>query len=512
MSKLSSLIALINSLSKSERKKITIEMNFDENPADYVYLFKLIDKEPFPNQQAIKEVFTKKKPGAAFNISVNYLFESLLNILSQIRINQDSYYTLFCLLMNVKVLYEKSIYHECFQLLTRIQKESLYNENFTILLLAQKLELDYLLSLDFPGITEEELLVKQFKINDTLKKIRKINEHAFLFELLKHRILHKGNARSNKQKQELNDLVVSEMSIVSSYGFENFEIEKTHKLFQSNYLMNVGDYKSALNTFYELNNTFEKNKHLLSNPPIFYLNTIEGILESLRSIRNYDGMGYFIDILNNIQSSSSHFKMQIRCVVFQYTLFPLIDNGKFEEAKSVLNDFKEELIDKINLLIASRQVQILLYSSIVYIGTKDFAKARKTISQIFTGEKNMFSMPLFRTVRLINLIVLYELNEFNFIDFEIRSIKREVQNKERTYQIELMLFKLINKSTDHLLKNDRVILWNKTEPKLKELYNDKFELQLLRIFDFSAWIESKIKNIPLEVILKERVITTDLNL
>ncbi|MCE5332535.1 MAG: hypothetical protein LLF95_10430 [Bacteroidales bacterium] len=504
MSKFSSLILLVNSLSKAERKKIASTLSVKDNEADYVVLYKLIDKNPFEKQQNIKELFFKKRPTAAFNTAVNYLSDMLLTVLSQLRTDQDSYFSLFSMLMNAKVLYEKSIYHECFQLLTKIQNEAVKYENFSLLLIAQKMELDYLLILDFPEISEQELLSKQFKINDTLKKIRKINEHASLYELLRHRILHKGTARSNKQKQELNDLVVSEMSIVSSSGFENFEIQKNHKLFQSNYLINVGDYKSALNSFYELNNTFEKNKHLLSDPPIYYLSTIEGVLESLRTIKDYEGMSYFIIQLNNIETSSLHFKIQVRSVVFLYTLFPLIDTGKFAQAKIIIDSYKEELYDKMNLLIAARQVQLSLYAAIVYLGTKEFTKARKSISQIFAGEKNLFSMPLFRTVRLINLMILYELNEFDYIDFEVRSVKREIQNKERTYQIELMMLKLINKPIENMSKKDRDLLWGKIEPKLIEFHNNKFELQLLRIFDFTAWIEAKIKNISLSAVLEQK--------
>ncbi|MEA4839996.1 MAG: hypothetical protein VB110_03195 [Bacteroidales bacterium] len=410
--------------------------------------------------------------------------------------------------MNAKVLYEKSIYHECFQLLTKVQNEAVKYENFSLLLIAQKMELDYLLILDFPEITEQELLSKQFKINDTLKKIRKINEHASLYELLKYRILYKGTIRSNKQKQELTDLVVSEMSIVSSTGFENFEIQKNHKLFQSNYLINVGDYKSALNSFYELNNAFEMNRHLLSNPPIYYVSTIEGILESLRTIKNYEGMSYFISKLRDIESSSLHFKIQVQCVIFLYTLFPLLDSGNFDQAKVLVNNHKEELYDKMNLLIAARQVQLSLYTAIVYLGTKDFIKARKIISPILIGEKSFLSHPQYRTLRLINLMVLYELTEFDYIEFEVRSMKREIQNSERNYQIELFMLKLFNKPIDNLSKKSRDLLWIKTEPKLIEYQNNKFELQLLRVFDFTAWIESKIRKIPLSVILKEKTDST----
>lgn len=501
MSKTSSLILLVNSLSKSERKKISSDLNISNNDSDYIHLYKLIDKNQNNSQEKIKESFKETRPHAVFNTAVNHLFDTLLSLLTQLRTNQDSYFSLFNLLMNAKVLYEKSIYDECFLLLTKVQIEAVRLENFSILLIAQKMELDYLLGLDFPNIDEQELLSKQYRINDTLKKIRKINEHASLYELLKHRILHKGIARSSKQKQEFNDIVVSEMSIESSSGFENFEIQKNHKLFQSNYLMNVGDYKSALHSFYELHNTFEQNKHLLSNPPIYYLMTIEGVLESLRNIKNYEGMTYFIMQLNNIETVSSHFKIQIKYVEFLYTLLPLLDSGKFQEAKALIEKDEVNLYDKSNLLIVTRKAQLFLYTALVYIGTKEYVKARKTLSQILMSEKSVFTLLLYKTIRLVNLMVLYELNEFDYIAFEARSIKREIQNKERTYQIELLILKFVDKSLDNITKKERSDLWNKFEPVLNEFHNNKFELQLLRVFDFTAWIESKIKNISLDVVL-----------
>lgn len=503
MSKLSSLISLIHSLTKSERKKVSSFLDLDKNTADYAILYKVIDEKSTDNQQQIRADFIKLRPNAAFNTAINYLFDTLLLTLNQLRINQDSYYALFNLLMNTKVLYEKSLYQECFLLLTKIQNEAVKYENFTILLIAQKMELDYLLSLDFPDTTEQELLNKQYKINETLKKIRKINEHASLYELLKHRILHKGPVRSNKQKQEMNDLVVSEMSIVSSSGFENFEIQKNHKLFQSNYLINVGDYKSALNSYYELNNIFEQNMHLLSNPPMYYLNTIEGVLESLRTIRNYEGMTYFINQLSKLETTSVHFKFQIDCVIFLYSLLPLVDTGKFTEAFKMIEKCKESIIDKTNLLSTEKQIQILLYTAIVYLGTGEPHKARKIITRITQSERKIFSLPLFRTIRLVNLMVLYEQKEFDYMDFEIRSVKREIQNNEKSYQLEQVILKFLSKTPEELTEQKRLLLWQKLKPQIEELQNNKFEMQLLHVFNFIAWIESKVFKVPLQKVLKE---------
>jgi len=504
MSKFTSLTQLINSLSKSERKKISSTFNWQNNDADYILLYRLIDKNQLCSQQDIKELFMKKRPNAAFNTAIKHLFDTLLTILSQLRTNQDRFFSLTNLLMNAKVLFEKSIYQECFNLLKNIQEEAIQFENFNILLIAQKMELDYLLCLNFQDITEQELLTKQLKLNDTLKKIRKVNEHASLYELLKYRILNKGTARSKKHIQALNDLVVSEMSIVSSSNFENFEIKKNHKLFQSNYLIYVGDYNSALYSFYELNTIFEQNKFLLSNPPIYYLMTIEGVLDSLRNIKNYKGMSYFIDQLTHLESSSSHFMIQVKCVVFLYTIFPMIDTGRFSEAKNVVENYKDELHNKITLLIPERRIQLSLFTAIVYFGLNEHKKARKALSYIISGEKKQFSIPLLRTMRLVNLMILYELNEFDYIEFEIRSLKREIQNNDMSFQFELLILKVLGKQLSNLSEKERISLWERTLSQINIIKENKFEMQLIHTFDFTAWIESKIKNIPMELVLKER--------
>jgi hypothetical protein len=434
-----------------------------DGKSDYIYLFKIIDREQFSDIAEIKKQFAKRKPNAALNITVNYLFDTLLNILTTLRSEQDSYYSLFNMLLQAKVLYEKSIYKECFAYINKVKTEAAHYGNFAILFIAQKIEMEYLLTLDFPGITETELLSKQFEIRDTLNKIRKVNEHTFLFELLRHRVLYK------KQKQNFNDLIVSEISIVSNSEFNNFEIEKNHKLFQSNYLMHIGDYKSALNSLYELNNVFEKNMHLLSNPPFYYLSTIEGVLESLRTVRNYEGMNYFVEKLSAIKTSSNNFKIHVLCAVFLYKLFPLIDTARFAEAKELLAEYKESLFDKSSALVLARYFKLMLYEAIIYFGNKEYEKAKKKFFKIFYSGKNSISMPHYKAARLLYLMSLYELNELDDIDIEINSIRRDYG--KNIYPIERTVIKFI--------KSGRLD---------KSAMQSRVDLQLLRIFDFNMWM------------------------
>lgn len=504
MAKILSLVQLISSLSKAERKKISSVMDIQNNESDYACLYKIIEKDPYADPEDIKFNFRSQRPKAAFNTAINYLFDSLLTVLSGLRIKHDSFFTMNYLLMHAKVLFEKSIYTECFQVLEKIQQMALRYEEFNMLLHAQKMELDFLLMLNFPDCSEQKLLFKQQSLTDTLNKVRKIYQHASLYELLKFRILNKVTARSKKHIEDLNDLVVSEMSIVAGSSFENFEIKKNHKLFQSYYLNYVGDYNSAIFSFYELNILFEENRHLFTNPPVYYLMTIEGVLETLRRLKNYEDMASFVEKLKNLDSTFVHFNLQVKCVVFLYSVFPFIDTGQFSKAREVLNQYEHELHGRMNQLFLDRQIQLFLYTSIVYFGLSDYANAKKIINKVVIAKKNVFSVSMVRTIRLINLMIRYELEEFDYIEPEIRSIRREIQNSKHNYRTEKMVLKVIQKSYDNLSSTARQEEWEKAVLKIESLKNDKFEMQLINTFDFTAWVEAKIKNVPLGKILQEK--------
>lgn len=281
MLKSESLIHLINNLTKQEKKEFSLYIS-NKPEKDYIFLFRLIDDKKVSDPEELKMSFLAAKPTSSFNTVVIYLFDLLIDILTRLRTEQDSYYLLFNELLHARVLYEKSMYQECFQVLKKVKEKAVYYENHFALLVAQRLELNYLLTLDFEDMDEQKLLNKQYKMNNTLKSIRQLNEQSSLYELLKYRMINRGASRSLEETQKLDDLVTSEISIVASAGVENFEIKKNHQLFQANYFITVGDYKAAFNSFVELNKLFEENSHLWNNPPVYYLMTVEGMLESLR--------------------------------------------------------------------------------------------------------------------------------------------------------------------------------------------------------------------------------------
>ncbi|MCU0370610.1 MAG: hypothetical protein MUC31_04275, partial [Bacteroidales bacterium] len=445
MTKFQSLLLLIHSMTLAEKKAFRIRSNRKNVVPDYLTLYDQIENGREASVPSLRSEFLAKRPGASFETTVRYLYELLMETMLELRKEQDSFYHLFNKIMKARVLFEKSLYDECFELLDYVIRLAGKYENYHALLLASKLELEYLLALNFPNIDEKKLLQKQFKLNEILKYLRKINEQSALYEILKHRVINKGHARSQKQKDELNDLVFSEISIVASLNLNNFEISKLHQLFQSNYLISVGDYKSALNSYIELNNLFEANQHLWSDPPVYYLHTLEGVLESLRSIHNYEGMTYFINQLKALEGQSAGFRISLVCITYLYELFPFLDRGDFTSSMALMKKYKEPLYDKLFTLNRARQAELCLYTALIYFGNSEFQKAHKFLNQIILRGKNYYYLPLYRTVRLVNLIILYKLGDFELINYEIRSMKRDSVYTGKDYKIEKFLFRFLNR-------------------------------------------------------------------
>lgn len=94
---------------------------------------------------------------------------------------------------------------------------------------------------------------------------------------------------------KLNDLLISELSLITRGSQHNFESQKLHLLFQSFFFVNISDYKSSLKSFYDLNNLFESNESVWNFPPYDYLSTLEGILDNLRTIKYFNEMEYYIN-------------------------------------------------------------------------------------------------------------------------------------------------------------------------------------------------------------------------
>ena len=464
MNKAISLLALIKSLSKAEKRYLKLYSNLQNGEKGYLILFELLE-----NNTSIDDIYKQfciKQKGKSFDMAVKHLYKVVLNCLVHLNKQQDIQTQIFDYISKAGILFERELLNEALSELEKAEKLAIHYENDSLILLIRRTELKYLSMYDFTGMSEKQVV--------------------------------------DKQKENLNDLVLSELNLIANSSYKGFETEKLHLLFQSTYFLNSGNYKAAIRLYQDLILLFDENKHMILNPPLYYLNAILGVLDSLQSVGLYKEMPFFISRLKEMEKRdySAEFRLTVQVYIYLYEFYSLFNTGNFKSAQELQQQNEELIFKKISLLELNLQLQLYLSLVILHIGLKDLKEARKNMKKILSSGKSLYIFPTYRIARLVNLILQAELGNYDYFENEIKSIKRSSSFETKQYITEKLLFKFIQSYPLPKSKQYRNKLWSYYQQNIQKIEEDKYERPLLKTFDFCAWIKSKLTDNPFDIIIK----------
>ncbi|MEJ7769392.1 MAG: hypothetical protein WKF89_16350 [Chitinophagaceae bacterium] len=500
LAQLATLLSLVLSLTKGEKKYFTMQASLQKGAKDYLRLFNLITKRT--EAADLKASFLKAKHTASYETSCKYLFSVLTKYLIQLRQEENITNQLVNGLLRANLFFEKSLYEEGFLQLKKIKEGAAAKQQHLLELWACRLELNYQSQLNFHSVSEKELIQLQMHMDDVLCILKNSQQHHNLYELMRQRLSHKGTTRSTQQTAGYNDLVVTELGLMNMPPAVSFQSQKAHLLFQANYFLTTNNYPSALKLFYQLHDLFEKHRSLWQDQPQYYIFMMEGILNSLRTVRQYQDLAFFLSNLQKFETSSGSAQLMIEKITYVYSLASLLDNGEFEKALAVLKKKKLSLLLKISLLDATQQAEVYLYTALTYFVSNHLQESYQYLRSVLLENKLFYNLPVYKTFRLIRLLVHYELGDHQYISYEARSIKRSMQKENQTsYLLEKTLLKFLQLQRLPSDLNERLMLWEKLKPEFDAIREDKYESQLLKLFDVTLWVESTLCKKPLNQLL-----------
>lgn len=501
-----SLIILVHSLTKSEKRYFKLSSNLQDGDKAYLALFDSIGEKT--TEEELRACFQESQKGKNYEMAVKHLYKALLDCLVRLREKQDDQTRIFNMISKANILFEREMVEEALACLEKAKEIAIEFENDYALLLILRTELKFLSLSDFNGISEKELVGKQVRITEILKYSRNLNQHIQLYDILRHRSMYKGYIRSDSQKEQMNDLVLSELHLIANHVYrDGFEAKKLHMLFQAAYYLNIGSYKLAIRNYRDLISLFEANRHRLCVPPIYYYNAILGILDSLHVAGLYSEMAPFLAKLEELENDgySMEFSLRVLCNRYVYTSIAYQHQGGFAEAVEFRKRYDEPLFRRMELLSLRAQLRLLLCDLSLAMYQERLKEARK-IASIIMGKGKLFqSFPLFKVVRLICLLLQAELGNLDYLEPEIHSIKRNIHFDRRVYMTERLVFQFVKEYPLPVYKMHKERLWKKYHLAIVEIVEDKYERQLLKNFDFLVWIEHKLTRVSLDELFRERV-------
>ncbi len=487
-----SLTKLIKSLSGSEKRNFKIHTKMQSGGKDYIELFDLIDKSPTTNTVLIKEKFKQLNPHSSINNTVRYLVKILTDSLIQPKTEKDNFFRLLQEIMRVKVLQERSLHEEGYQLLKKIRRSANLSQHYLIEYLTYREELNHLAESNFQVLNDQSLVDTQMLAKQVLKKINNIQDHHSLFEVLKFRMVHSGKISSNQDKKKLNDLMLSEMVLLAGNSKNSFAAQKLHLLFQSYFFTHSGDYQSALKIFHSLNKLFEQNPDLLEKPPLEYYSALNGLLESLHSLKYFEEISYYVKKLSQLDKPEypEYFRYLVRktCAIYEFAI--LAGENKFLAALEYLRNLDPSILKMYTTVDEEKQLELYFFHCLIYFKNNDLKKAHSYIREINLHHKLQAQFLICKAIRLLNIIIHYQKGDTNYLGYEIRGYKRFFK-EQNLLSSEKLLLKFIkswpNEKRKRIPESDSL----KLIKEIDSLTQDKFERQLLKYFDFLAWVSEK---------------------
>jgi len=482
---------LVKSLSAAEKKLFQQHSAQPKGDKDYIALYQQIaGQASAPDTAPWQEQFRKAYPSKSLENTAAYLYKVLTDLLVQVRIEQDTWYQQYQCLLKARLCFERSIPTRAFKELQKASKLAAASQHHPVAYQAARMELTALSDLGFPGLSEQQLVDKQMKAKHTLQSLRQIHEHYSLYELLRHRLINREPPGTGQQDKQVNDLILSELSLSTRGSQHQFEPQKLHLLFQSFFFFHSGEYRSALRIFNELTSLTEANEPMWDYPPYDYLSALDGILDSLRSIGYYQEMAPFIEKLTALSERSypEHFRSVATLTAEVYRLNMALGRKQYRVAAQLLVDASAHGNIPKSVTGHEKQLEHYFFVALTYFMQQQWSKAKKQLNQLIGAAKQTPQHLVYRAGRLLYILLSYEMDDQAYIEYEIRSYKRAFSKQGKAYKIEKLVFNTI--ATDPRRRGNawKAAARKKATAKLKEIAADKRELQLVKFADFGQWV------------------------
>jgi tetratricopeptide (TPR) repeat protein len=483
---------IVTSLSAIERKSFRIHYKHQSGDGKYGELFEMY-LSAISGKAAAETSFRIKYPTTSFDNTAAYLFKVLTEMLTMGRIQQDPWFGQLFSVMKAKLFTERSMPERALKELRRTQHQAENSEDHLLSYLCSRIELSQLARVGFANMTQQELIDFQMRGKKSLQVLRQIHEHHSLYEILSHKLLNKGITVN--EEDNLDDLVLSELGIITRGSSHRFESKKLHLLFQAYFFIHKSEYSAALELFKKLNTLMEGNESILDFPPYDYLDTLDGILNSLLQIRYFDEMQYFISKIEGLLSKNypEHFLNMADQMMAMFQMSIIIGESNYAKAIEFHDTIRKK--SRLNDIAISPEKHITYYFqvAIAYFKLKKIKSAKENILKAINIGRYQKDLLIFRACWLFQMVLYAESGDNEFISYEIRAYKRAFSGKSKIIiPFERILFEvmLVDIKSNSRASNRRLKM--KINEGLDGLETTPSQLKLLQYFDFIGWIHDHL--------------------
>ncbi|MBI2271893.1 MAG: hypothetical protein HYU69_16245 [Bacteroidetes bacterium] len=498
------LFQLIRSLGKAEKAyfKISVKnVSVDDKPF-YIELFDFLEKQNSYNEDML---FKKFQPIKISRLSYhkNYLYNLILKTLHSFdesisaRLRTD--------LNKIEFLFGKGLYKQCEKLIRKSKADAKKHGKYLALIELMEFGAELIHIQAYRDKTRGDIDNIFEEISNAMTKCKNYNDYRLLSSRLFIERIKKGFIRS-REELKLYNVFLKHPLFQHETKAKSFQALNSYYAFYATYYFDCLDYSKAYHYSKKLALLLENNPHLLKEKPDRYLTALNNMITCQNRLYKLNEARDYNEKLNALKTEFPKLTNKIETDVFVHSLETHVDSGQFKAGIRAMEGAQRKLIQQKNVLYRNIEENVVVNYDFcrLYFGAEDYQKASSYLNKILNNPLDARS-DLHCFSKIISLIIHFELNDTELLEYSIKSTYRYLLKRNRLYKFEDAILNFIRKKI--FKKNtykDLIEAFKELCEELLKLSKNPFEKRALEYFDFISWLESKIENRSFAEVVREK--------
>jgi hypothetical protein len=254
-------------------------------------------------------------------------------------------------------------------------------------------------------------------------------------------------------------------------------------------------------------NLFISEPKMQNVEPVMFVKAMHNLLNAHFDTDNYEKFSEVLQLFEEFaETKIAESSVNIRIQVFMYLYAAKIDKhfleGTFSEGIKIVPDIEAALKRYTRHLDLSGELVLYYKIACLYFGSGDNGKAIDYLNKIIHWKIDLRT-DLQCYARLLHLIAHYELGNYDLLEYLLKSVYRFMAKMKNLNVVEEAVFSFLRKSFK--LSPAKILVEFKVlKNKLDKLEKNPLETRSFLYLDIKSWLESKIRNIPVQAVRREK--------
>jgi len=459
----------------------------------YLRLFDSIESQEVFDDEALKELIYQggAVQSRKYSELKAYLYDLCLKSLQSYDEKTSVDYKLRHYIQSMQVLFRRSLFSDCLELLAKARKLAYKYERFTVLLdiLGWEKQLAYAKSdIDYLNDALDRIEVEERRLQQQLSSI---SAYRNLFFRLLVSLRKDASLAGQEFQKRLTDIVDTPL-LKKAPESDAHQAQIYYYRTLSIYQLATGDLQAFKLSSEQLIELMESKPHFLKEDVSEYISALSNLIMGCGRVGDYSALEVYLEKLRQVKPLSKDDELKIHRQYYQNKFSLCIAKGDFQEGLSSLKTHLRER-DHFDSDLFETNTFYYYYFHISF-GAEAYDDALSYLNDWLNLSTTVERQELQGTARILNLIVHFELGNYVLLDSLIRSTYRYLKKREQLHDVEREIISFIRKATGSPSRHELNIAYENLRGEFEQLSEgERAKSFFVRAFDVMAWLESKLE-------------------